>query len=247
MRNAHLEWNSIAAEYDKKIVRGDFFRNEILDRALIKHIGETKNKTLLDLGCGQGYLSEMVSSTGTKIIGIDISETLIEIANKRYKKDGISFVVGDIEEELPFKENVFDITISNMVFMDIGDPKKSIKEVVRVTKNGGTFILSILHPLFTSGVVHKPIKDFFLYKSPSFLIKNYKKEKRMTWNILNTTKKTTVFHRPIEFYIELLLNQNISLLSFEELTLPEIHKENGFQTLLHSIPMFLVIKGIINK
>ena len=247
MRDAHLEWNSIAAEYDMKIVRGDFFRNEILDKALIRNIGEIKNKTLLDLGCGQGYLSKIITSEGTNIIGIDISENLIEIANKRYKKEGTSFVVGNIEEKLPFEDNTFDTTISNMVFMDIENPKKTIKEIVRVTKNGGTFIFSVLHPIFTSGIIHKPIKDFLLHKPPSFLISNYKKEKQMMWNILNTTKKTTVYHRPIEFYIQLLLDQNISPLGIEELTLPEKHNENGFQTMLHSIPMFLMVKGIINK
>lgn len=247
MRDAQLEWDSIAAEYDKKIVRGDFFRNKILDGALIRNIGEVKNKTLLDLGCGQGYLSEIITLTETKMVGIDISKTMIKIANKRYKKNEVSFVVGNIEKKLPFEENIFDITVSNMVFMDIENPKKSIKEVVRVTKNGGAFILSILHPLFTSGTIHKPIKDFILHKSPSFLMKDYKKEKKIMWKILNTSKKTTVFHRPIEFYIQLLLNQNISLLNFEELTLPEIYNKNGFQKLLHSIPMFLIIKGIINK
>lgn len=247
MRDAQKEWNEIAAEYDDKIIRGDFFREKVLDVSLRKHIGSVNNKLILDLGCGQGYLSKALTSDGATTVGIDASTALIEIANKRYKGTNTSFVVGNIEKQFPFQDNYFDIVVSNMVLMDIENPKQTMQEVVRTTKEGGLFVFSILHPLFTGGNIHKPIKDFVLHRRPSFLLRDYKKQKQTSWNILGTTKITTVFHRPMEYYLSLLIEQNISISKIEELTLPEIHNESGFNRMLQEIPIFLVLGGIINK
>jgi len=244
MRDAQKEWNEIAAEYDKKIVRGDFFREKILDNILIKNIGNVEKLHILDLGCGQGYLSNKLSLLGAVVSGIDISNELVSIAKTRYKN--ISFVVGDIEKKLPYQDHQFDVIVSNMVFMDVENPEKTIEEIKRVSKPGTRIIVSILHPIFTGGEIHKPISDFFLFKKPSFLLRNYKKQKTLHWKIFDTTHKTTVFHRPIEYYINLLLKNNISVVHIEEGVLEDAFNKNGFQKMLNNIPMFLVITGIIN-
>ena len=244
MRDAQQEWNAIAAEYDKKIVRGDFFREKILDTILIKNIEDVKNSCILDLGCGQGYFSNLLSSLGATVSGIDISNELISIAKTRYKN--ISFVVGDIEKKLPFQDHQFDVIVSNMVFMDIENPEKTIREIKRISKPSARIVISILHPIFTGGEIYKTMLDFLLFKKPSFLLRHYKKQKTLHWKILNTTQKTTVFHRPMEYYINLLLKNGISIVHIEEGTLKDIDAENGFQEMLNDIPMFLVVAGIIN-
>ncbi|RJQ30110.1 class I SAM-dependent methyltransferase [Candidatus Parcubacteria bacterium] len=244
MRDKRGEWNRIAAEYDLKIVRGDFFRKNILDSALLKYFKNIKNRSVLDLGCGQGYFSEILSTLGAHVTGIDISENLIAIAKKN---KNINFFIGDIEDALPFEDNSFDIVVSNMVFMDLENPERAIKEVIRVLKKNGLFIVSILHPIFTSGSIYKSIKDKICLQDPSFLLKKYKSKKKIGWNILDTTHTTTVFHRPIEYYINLFSSHNIFISNIEECVLPETFNENGFYRTLHHTPMFLIIEGIINK
>ncbi|MFA5870509.1 MAG: methyltransferase domain-containing protein [Candidatus Paceibacterota bacterium] len=247
MRNAQKEWNQIAAEYDKKIVRGDFFRKTILDPALIGEMGDVNTQKILDAGCGQGYFSKVLSDLGAHVVGIDVSDSLITIANDRYKSSNtLSFRECDMNKSLPFIDDYFDAILSNMTFMDIEHPDVALKEFVRVGKNGGSIIVSILHPIFTSGKIYTPFIEYIKRRESSFLIKQYKKQRSLEWNIPGTTHATTTFHRPLEYYIN-LFSKNITLSHMHELTLPNTHKENGFYKMLHTIPMFLILKGTINK
>jgi ubiquinone/menaquinone biosynthesis C-methylase UbiE len=247
MRDAQKEWNQIAAEYDEKIVRGDFFRKKVLDPALLEEMGNVNTKKILDAGCGQGYFSKILSDLGAHVVGIDVSDSLITIAGDRYKSsDALSFRECDINKSLPFSNNYFDAILSNMVFMDIEHPDVALKEFVRVGKNGGSIVVSILHPIFTSGKIYTPFKEYIKRSEPSFLIKQYKTQKSLKWNILETAHTTTIFHRPLEYYIN-LFSKDVALSHIRELTLPCTYKENGFYKMLHTIPMFLILKGIINK
>jgi hypothetical protein len=130
--------------------------------------------------------------------------------------------------------------------MDIEYPENALKEFVRIGKNNGSVVVSILHPLFTSGKIYTPFKDYIQRNDPSFLIRDYKKSKTSNWSIFETTHKTVVFHRPLEYYVN-LFSEHLILSHIRELTLPETHAENRFQKMLHTIPMFLILKGIINK
>ena len=244
MRNAHEEWNTIAAEYDEKIVRGDFFRKKILDEAILKRLENIQDKAVLDLGCGQGYFSDLLSKRNARVTGIDISDKLISIAKTRYKN--ITFVTGSIENALPFNDHQFDIIFSNMVFMDVENLDETLREIKRVSKQNARIIISVLHPLFTSGKVYKTPLEYLLFKKPSFLLGGYKKSKTMSWNILHTTHTTTVFHRPTEWYINLLSEHDIKIVNIEACTLPASFAKNGFQKMLEDIPMFLILEGIIN-
>ena len=96
---------------------------------------------ILDLGCGNGRLYELLKNKPIDYYGIDNSEKLIEIAKSRYPN--INFQVADALN-LPFPENFFDKVVSVAVFHHI--PSKELrlqflKETKRVLKNKGILIL----------------------------------------------------------------------------------------------------------
>ena len=108
---------------------------------------------ILDLGCGNGRLYELLKNKPIEYYGIDNSEKLIEIAKNRYlrpvRKSSISnrakasFQVVDALN-LPFPENFFDKVVSVAVFHHI--PSKDLrlqflKEIKRVLRAGGSLIL----------------------------------------------------------------------------------------------------------
>lgn len=103
------------------------------------HLNE--NSHVLDLACGTGttafYLSKKYHC---QITGIDISENLIEQANRdlKIKKGNISFKVADAFA-IPYPDNTFDAVISQAFFVFIDEKEKVMKEIIRVLKPGGYF------------------------------------------------------------------------------------------------------------
>jgi len=101
---------------------------------------DSKTK-VLDIACGKGstafYLAEKY---GCQDVGIDISEELIQEANKTCKKkhltDRVKFLVGNAMD-LPFDDNQFDVAISQGILVFVDDKTKTINEASRVIKNGG--------------------------------------------------------------------------------------------------------------
>ncbi|WP_196891579.1 class I SAM-dependent methyltransferase [Aureivirga marina] len=95
----------------------------------LKEIGELKNKTLLDLGCGSGYYSFLLQKLGAKrIVGIDISDEMIKVANEKaklLKLENVEFLVEDLSK---FKsEEKFDIVISAFVFNHMKTKEEVLK------------------------------------------------------------------------------------------------------------------------
>jgi SAM-dependent methyltransferase len=102
---------------------------------------------VLDLGSGAGndcfVARALVGETG-KVTGLDMTEPMIIKANEylaKLKYTNIEFVYGDIEE-MPLKDNTFDVIISNCVLNLVPDKKKAFSEIYRVLKPGGHFCIS---------------------------------------------------------------------------------------------------------
>jgi ubiquinone/menaquinone biosynthesis C-methylase UbiE/rhodanese-related sulfurtransferase len=97
---------------------------------------------VLDLASGTGADAftalPFVGDTG-KIIGIDIAEKMVAVANAKAKARGITnceFQAIDAED-LPFKSGMFDAAVSKLGLMYFPDCHKALKEVIRVLKPGG--------------------------------------------------------------------------------------------------------------
>lgn len=98
---------------------------------------------ILDLGCGNGRLLKVLDPKRIDYIGVDVAEKLIEIAKRDYP--GIKFQLVD-PFYLPFPDNYFDKVFSIRTFHHLPSPElriKFLKEVKRVLKPEGKFILSV--------------------------------------------------------------------------------------------------------
>ena len=92
------------------------------------------------MGCGEGSKTiEFVKNFKfKKAYGVDISKFAIDLAKKRYPH--ITFSSGDIEK-LQYADNFFDVVITNFVMEHTLKPQKIFKEVYRVLRNYGYFIV----------------------------------------------------------------------------------------------------------
>lgn len=112
-----------------------------------EHAGIKEGDLVLDLGCGAGndvfVAHSKVGKTG-KVIGIDMTEEMINKANKNKGKLGVEnveFKLGEIES-LPIKQEVVDVVLSNCVLNLVPDKKTAFLEIYRVLKHGAHFCIS---------------------------------------------------------------------------------------------------------
>ena len=101
----------------------------------------TENSLVLDVGCGTGKTScFLAKEVGCKITAVDLYQGMIDKALKRAKRkkvsDKIEFRQADAVN-LPFKNNFFDIIISESVTAFVSDKQKALNEYFRVLKPNG--------------------------------------------------------------------------------------------------------------
>jgi ubiquinone/menaquinone biosynthesis C-methylase UbiE len=107
----------------------------------------TEGDKVLDLGAGAGndvfVASKIVGDSG-HVIGIDMTEEMIGLANKNKSKleiNNVDFKLGEIEK-LPIENNSTDVVISNCVLNLVPNKEKAFSEIFRVIRDGGHFCVS---------------------------------------------------------------------------------------------------------
>lgn len=108
---------------------------------ILEEIKKEAFTDMLDAGCGTGAMIHMLYKDvpDKRYTGLDLSEKMIAVANRKHM-DGVSFVVGDCEE-LPFEADSFDVITCSMSFHHYPNPEKFFRNLHRVLRGGGRFIL----------------------------------------------------------------------------------------------------------
>ena len=117
------------------------------NKFLINELKKLQNKNILEIATGSGNLSYFLSNNN-KYTGIDISNGLLKIAYKRFRRknfNDLKFYLCSADN-IPFEDNSFDTCICNLSLNFFNDAKAIINEVNRVLINNGTFICSVPVP-----------------------------------------------------------------------------------------------------
>ncbi|MBH1988878.1 MAG: class I SAM-dependent methyltransferase [Myxococcaceae bacterium] len=185
---------------------GDRNRFHLSDPKLLELLGDVTQKTVLDIGCGNGYLSRRIRQLGaSKVVGVDLP-AMIEIA-RGYGDSGngdrVDFRMDDarILESIQAPET-FDSVVANYVLMDLSDYRAALAAAFRVLKTGGIAIIVILHPAFplepavpgeVEGVMaHRISRLYFEQHVQHIKVKGFPKECE--------NEEFIVFHRSLEEY-----------------------------------------------
>jgi arsenite methyltransferase len=110
-----------------------------------------EGETIVDLGSGAGidvFLAANKVVKSGKVIGIDMTDEMLEKARKNANDNGytnVAFVKGDIDRIIPVEDNTADLVISNCVINLTTDKVSTFKEIYRILKNdGGRMMISDL-------------------------------------------------------------------------------------------------------
>lgn len=121
-----------------------------LKTLLVEQLHLSPGDRVLEVGCGTGddalSLASLVGDAGA-VVGIDSSETMIEVAKERARgvRASVEFAVGDAFA-LDFADDTFDASCCAWVLMHLdGEPARAIAEMVRVTRPGGRIAILDFH------------------------------------------------------------------------------------------------------
>jgi SAM-dependent methyltransferase len=129
--------------------------------------GKTSDATVLDIGCSTALIDLWLADKVKTIYGIDIDEAAVDSAKEvEKKKNNFKFVKAG-GDNIPFEDNFFDITISNIMYnlLSPEDQQKMFSEIHRCLKPDGLCYFAAPNKLFlVHGKYKLPLLDFLPIK-----------------------------------------------------------------------------------
>ena len=186
--------------------------------ALKQLLPDFNGRRVLDLGCGYGWhCMYAVQNGAASVLGIDISEKMLETAQCKNADPRISYCRAAMED-LNFEKESFDIVISSLAFRYVKDFEPLVKNIYRWLTPGGQFVFSAEHPVFTA----QGSQDWYYDNDGNILhfpVDNYYYEGKREAVFLG--EKVTKYHRTLTTYIDTLLRCGFTLKRLVEPAPPE--------------------------
>ena len=150
MAQQNIYDNETFFEGYKKIRENKINANNLFEiPALFSMMPDLKDKTILDLGCGFGeHCKRFVESGAKKVIGIDISEKMLEIAKEENSDSKTTYINMPMENISQLNEK-FDIVVSSLAFHYVEDFSGVVKNIYDMLNENGIFLFSQENPLCT--------------------------------------------------------------------------------------------------
>lgn len=155
-----------------------------------------KGSKILDVATGTGQQAFAFAKKGYEVVGIDLSEAMLDVAKKKNRFRSAKFEVADATS-LPFEDNSFDISSVSFALHDmpLSIREKVLKEMVRVTKSEGTILI------VDYDLPKNKVGKFLIYHFIAFIEAEYYKtfiksdlEALLNKNRIKIVEKETVMH-----------------------------------------------------
>jgi trans-aconitate methyltransferase len=114
--------------------RNGAFVHELAD-GVLEWLNAQMGEFILDLGCGDGQLTQRIAATGAHVLGVDASVDMVSAA----REGGIEAELANAES-LPFHQETFDAVFSNAALHWVRDQDAMLTQVHRVLKSGGRLV-----------------------------------------------------------------------------------------------------------
>lgn len=211
--------------------------------ALFSLCPDFKGKTVLDLGCGYGENCRMIAEAGAKqVIGIDISENMLKIANAENRCGNNHFLRMSMQD-IASLDDTYDIILSSLALHYIEDFNSLMNDVSDLLKPGGVFIFSQEHPLTTA----LPDADFWIRDEEGnvlhYNLRDYGLEgkRESEWIVQGVIK----YHRTFSSILNALSNAGLCIERVLE-PIPDetIMKEYPVYEKYKHKPDFLLVKAV---
>jgi ubiquinone/menaquinone biosynthesis C-methylase UbiE len=214
--NTDTSWGNVADWYDEHLSGDDTYHAKVIAPNLMRVLDLDKKMKVLDLGCGNGYFSRMIASSGASVIGLDVAEPLIKKARADIR--GVEFIVADAANIPEQVDNKFDAIVCVLALQNMEHLDKVFKECARLLKKEGRFIFVLNHPAFRI-----PKKSSWGWDEERKV--QYRRldgylsmaREKIDMSPSKQGKETTLsFHRSLQDYSKALANAGLAIRKMEE-------------------------------
>lgn len=261
MNKSKTSWGKVANWYNSLLEKEGTYQKTLILPNLLRLLHLKRGELILDLGCGQGFFSRAFANAGAKVVGIDISEELINLAknhnnNVAMKQSNnrlrpvIEYHTSSAHNLNFLKNETIDKITLILALQNIVNADGAIKECSRVLKTNGKLFIVLNHPAFripkqsSWGWDEKKIQ----YRRIDSYLSESKEQIQMhpgdkPW------EKTISFHRPLQFYFKTLNKHGFCVSRLEEWSSNKVSepgpKSQAEDKARKEIPMFLFIEAKI--
>lgn len=166
---------------------------------LLSLLGDITGQSILDAGCGEGYLVRVLAARGARVTGLDAAPRLIELARGRSPGAAIDYRVADLTVPHPEYDSSFDAVASYLVLNDVEDYRGFARSLARMLKPGGRMVHALNNPY--GAVIRGHVADYF----NSGAMSPY----RGLWQ---AGIKTYHYHRTLQQYLDSFLEEGLELI-----------------------------------
>lgn len=139
IQQAYNEWSD-SYDTDKNLTR------DLDQKVMQATLANLHFTSILEIGCGTGKNTSLLSQIGDQIHAIDFSQGMIEKAKEKVRAENVKFSIMDITKKWTLDDGSFDLIVCNLVLEHIEDISFVFSEAARVLQNNGRFFTNELHP-----------------------------------------------------------------------------------------------------
>ncbi|SDQ60319.1 class I SAM-dependent methyltransferase [Flagellimonas zhangzhouensis] len=141
-------WNKNAEEWVKIIQNDGIPSRKFTNPAILEVIKELKGNTIVDIGCGEGWLTRELKKFGWKATGLDATEDLIKEARKQSDQTFEVFTFEDIIQGEKLPNAPFDAAIFNFCLYLKDGLLELLSNTLKQLTSNGSLVIQTLHPYF---------------------------------------------------------------------------------------------------
>ncbi len=201
------EWVELAPAWIREVRDGrNPHRNGLLDEPMLAICGNVEGLRILDCGCGEGRFCRILSERGAEhVLGLDLCRPMIEAA-KELGSPKQEYRTADVQD-LGFLDNEsYDLGVSYLNQCDLPNFQANNREVLRVLKPQGRFVVANIHPMRSAVGPWQTTEDG---KKLHVILDRYFDESDRRWRMMGVD--FTNFHRSLSTYIDGFLDAGFAI------------------------------------
>ena len=159
------KYDTKGAGYHWTQVNGTIFQRNIYVIAryglVVKQIGDLRGKRILDIGCGDGALTNLLAQNGGLVTGVDVSKKALKFAGEKTQDSGNIEFIRASGYNLPLRDGSFDHIISADTIEHLQEPEKMLVEIARLFNGKGKIIITTPLRVTKAPLDKMHVREFF--------------------------------------------------------------------------------------
>lgn len=210
-------WGGVAQWYDGVVEDSASYQTSVVLPNLMRMMNVQKGEVVFDVACGQGFFARAFFAAGAEVVGSDISEELITIAQKSSPRE-IEFYASPAEQSEFIADSSIDKIAIVLALQNIERVAPVMSMAARVLKPGGKLFIVLNHPTFR--VPGKSDWGYDEAKRVQFRrVDEYMTERKHVVQMHpggDPSEVTFSFHRPLQLYVKHLARVGFAVSALEE-------------------------------